>query len=33
MVQRLQGGLDDGMGSKEVDNGADSRENFGTLTA
>jgi hypothetical protein len=28
MAQRLRGGLDDGTGSEEVDNGADSRENF-----
>jgi hypothetical protein len=29
MVQRLRGGLDDGMGSGEVDDGAGSREIFG----
>jgi hypothetical protein len=28
MARRLRGGLDDGTGSKEVDNGADSKENF-----
>jgi hypothetical protein len=37
MVRRLQGGLDDDMGSREVDDGAGFRkfsaENFGSLTA
>jgi hypothetical protein len=37
MVQRLWGGLDDGTGSEEVDDGAGSRKilagNFGILTA